>query len=279
MFFGVPGKVYGVFITLPLLSSFLGYILAHSFRKTVPVKKAMFIDCGLQNVNRVLAIISRSFDSGIEFKEEKKPASIRSTCLCHYQFHHSPRWGDVSYVGHFKGVTGGAAIFSEPTLNAFFRKERNISGKNHMKVVLAPIKKIPSNSGNFKIPSKFNLLILNVFILIKMCDVTLLVTPSPPLVTISRTPSLPSKRNIICGRPHMELRLIPMIEDTINEIFHNSSLEDCENDNHKCHKQIGYETLTINIANDYAPLILYEIFVHIYKLISKKKSLTVIRYP
>ncbi|GBO36080.1 hypothetical protein AVEN_2162-1, partial [Araneus ventricosus] len=65
MFFGVPGKVYGVIITLPLLSSFLGYILAHSFRKTVPVKKAMAIDCGLQNVNRVLAIISRSFDSEV----------------------------------------------------------------------------------------------------------------------------------------------------------------------------------------------------------------------
>ena len=39
--------------------------------------------------------------------------------------------------------------------------------KNHMKV--APIKKIPSNFGNFKITSKSNLLILNVFILTKIC--------------------------------------------------------------------------------------------------------------
>ena len=53
--------------------------------------------------------------------------------------------------------------------------------KNHMKV--APIKKIPSNFGNFKIASKFYLLILNVFILTKICDVTLLVNPLPPLVT------------------------------------------------------------------------------------------------
>ncbi|CAL1292850.1 unnamed protein product [Larinioides sclopetarius] len=63
MFFGVPGKVYGVIVTLPLLSSFLGYILAHSFKKTVPETKAIAIDCGLQNVNRALAMVSRSFDS------------------------------------------------------------------------------------------------------------------------------------------------------------------------------------------------------------------------
>ena len=70
-------------------------------------------------------------------------------------------------------------ISSKSTL-PFFRKERNVSEKkNHMK--FAPIK--PSNFGNFKITSKSNLLILNVFILTKICDVTLLVTPLPPLVT------------------------------------------------------------------------------------------------
>ncbi|KAF8763179.1 Ileal sodium/bile acid cotransporter like protein [Argiope bruennichi] len=62
MFFSVPGKVSGVIITLPVLSSFLGCILAYSFKKTVSVSKVIAIVCELQNVKRILVIISRSFD-------------------------------------------------------------------------------------------------------------------------------------------------------------------------------------------------------------------------
>ncbi|GFV32714.1 solute carrier family 10 member 6 [Trichonephila clavipes] len=66
MFFDVPGKLYGVIFTLPLLGLFLGYILAYSFRQNIPVRKTIAIECGLQNIPSVLAIISQSF--GLEMK-------------------------------------------------------------------------------------------------------------------------------------------------------------------------------------------------------------------
>ncbi|GFQ65125.1 solute carrier family 10 member 6 [Trichonephila clavata] len=62
MFFDVPGKLYGVIFTLPLLGLFLGYILAYSFRQNIPMRKTIAIECGLQNIPCVLAIISQSFE-------------------------------------------------------------------------------------------------------------------------------------------------------------------------------------------------------------------------
>ncbi|GFS55933.1 solute carrier family 10 member 6 [Nephila pilipes] len=62
MFHEVSGKLYGVTFTLPLLGLFLGYILAYSFRQNVPVRKTIAIECGLQNIPSVLAIITQSFD-------------------------------------------------------------------------------------------------------------------------------------------------------------------------------------------------------------------------
>ncbi|GBN15798.1 hypothetical protein AVEN_203527-1 [Araneus ventricosus] len=57
--------------------------------------------------------------------------------------------GEVSFVGHFKGVTGGGFLLMVKNFCCYhilrtypeclFRKERNTSEKNHKKVVLAPI--------------------------------------------------------------------------------------------------------------------------------------------
>ncbi|GIY67553.1 solute carrier family 10 member 6 [Caerostris darwini] len=62
MFLDITGVLYGVVLTLPLLGLFLGFILAYSFRQNVPVRRTIAIDCGLQNIPVVLAIISESFD-------------------------------------------------------------------------------------------------------------------------------------------------------------------------------------------------------------------------
>ena len=90
-----------------------------------------------------------------------------------------------------------------PLWMSLFSEKKECKWKtNLMKAV--PIMKIPSNFGNFKITSKSNLLILNVFILTKIYNVTLLATPLPPLVTNCHNftnPLPPSMRDIIYERP------------------------------------------------------------------------------
>ncbi|KFM68083.1 Solute carrier family 10 member 6, partial [Stegodyphus mimosarum] len=66
MFTGVPGKLYGVVLSLPMLGVSLGYVLAFCFRQNMPVRKTIAIECGIQNVPTALTIISLSFKEELQ---------------------------------------------------------------------------------------------------------------------------------------------------------------------------------------------------------------------
>ncbi|XP_054710829.1 ileal sodium/bile acid cotransporter-like [Uloborus diversus] len=61
MFTGVPGKLYGLVLLLPLVGLGLGFGSAFMFRQTMSVMKTIAIECGIQNVPTALTIISLSF--------------------------------------------------------------------------------------------------------------------------------------------------------------------------------------------------------------------------
>lgn len=65
MFTDVPGKLYGVILSLPFLGMTLGYLLAFAFRQALPVRKTIAIECGIQNVPTALSIITLSFKAEV----------------------------------------------------------------------------------------------------------------------------------------------------------------------------------------------------------------------
>lgn len=61
MFTDVPGKLYGIVLSLPFLGMSLGYVLAFAFRQNMPIRKTIALECGVQNVPTALTVISLSF--------------------------------------------------------------------------------------------------------------------------------------------------------------------------------------------------------------------------
>ncbi|GBN15898.1 hypothetical protein AVEN_144705-1 [Araneus ventricosus] len=68
MFTGIPLKLYGVILTLPLIGLSLGFSLATLLKQKVQVRKTIAIECGIQNVPISLTVIAMSFS--LEDQEE-----------------------------------------------------------------------------------------------------------------------------------------------------------------------------------------------------------------